>query len=51
MARSQIRRTGEAGDNHARAGLILGYIGLALFVLLILVGLLGGSSVQIARPR
>lgn len=33
IARRQIRRTGEDGDGMAVAGLILGYIGLALTVL------------------
>src|SRR5262249_6834716 len=36
IARSQIRRTGEEGDGMALAGLILGYIGLGLFVLFLL---------------
>ncbi len=31
IARKQIRRTGEAGDSAAITGLILGYLGLALF--------------------
>ena len=31
VARKQIRRTGEAGDGAALAGLILGYLGLAVF--------------------
>jgi len=33
MARRQIRQTGEQGDGMALAGMILGYIGLALTVL------------------
>ena len=33
LARKQIRRTGEAGDGMALAGMILGYVGLALTVL------------------
>jgi Domain of unknown function (DUF4190)/Domain of unknown function (DUF1707) len=37
MARSRIRRTGEQGDGMAVAGLILGYIGIALSVLLVLI--------------
>jgi hypothetical protein len=36
LARKRIRQTGEQGDGMARAGLILGYIGIALTVLLIL---------------
>jgi hypothetical protein len=34
MARRQIRQTGEAGDGMALAGMILGYIGLVLTILL-----------------
>lgn len=40
MARKQIRQTGEAGDGMALTGMILGYIGLALtalFVILIVI--------------
>jgi hypothetical protein len=36
MARRQIRRTGEAGDGMALAGLIMGWAGLALQVLLVI---------------
>jgi hypothetical protein len=32
LARRQIRRTGEQGDGMALAGLILGYVGGALFI-------------------
>jgi hypothetical protein len=35
IARREIRRTGEAGDGMATAGLVLGYIGTAIAVLLI----------------
>lgn len=35
LARAQIRRTGEQGDGMALAGLILGYVGTALFIALI----------------
>ena len=35
IARRQIRQTGEAGDGMALAGMILGYIGLALTALLV----------------
>jgi len=35
-ARRQIRQTGEQGDGLARAGLILGYAGLALTLLVVL---------------
>jgi hypothetical protein len=36
VARSQIKRTGEAGDGLALAGLIAGYISIGLFFLLVL---------------
>ena len=42
IARKQIRRTGEAGDGAAIAGLILGYLGLALFAFWMI--LLGAAS-------
>jgi Domain of unknown function (DUF4190) len=35
LARAQIRRTGEQGAGLALAGLILGYVGSALFIALI----------------
>jgi hypothetical protein len=35
LARKQIRQTGEAGDGMALAGMILGYVGLALTALLV----------------
>ena len=37
MARSQIKRTGEGGNGLAVAGLILGYVHLALGVLVLLI--------------
>ncbi|MGD0701964.1 MAG: DUF4190 domain-containing protein [Trebonia sp.] len=37
IARRQIRRTGEQGDGMAIAGLILGYVGGAIFIVLVLV--------------
>jgi uncharacterized membrane protein len=36
LARRQIRQTGEAGDGMALAGLILGYVGAVLLILVIL---------------
>jgi Domain of unknown function (DUF4190)/Domain of unknown function (DUF1707) len=36
LARAQIKRTGERGDGMAIAGLVLGYLGLAGWLLLIL---------------
>jgi hypothetical protein len=35
VARSQMRRTGEQGEGLAQAGLILGYLGVALPILLV----------------
>ena len=37
LARRQIRQTGEQGAGMALAGLILGYVGIALFIVLIAV--------------
>jgi hypothetical protein len=37
IARKQIRQTGEAGDGMALAGLILGYIGLGLTILFVII--------------
>jgi hypothetical protein len=37
IARGQIKRTGESGSGMALAGLILGYVHLALFVLGVLI--------------
>lgn len=37
MARKQIRQTGEQGDGMALAGMILGYIGMALTVLFVII--------------
>jgi hypothetical protein len=41
-ARKQIRRTGQQGDGLAIAGIVLGWLGLALFVLL-MIALVAGS--------
>ena len=49
VARAQIKRSGEAGDGAAIAGLILGYLGLAVFVFWMLVvgaGVVGTASVS-----
>src|SRR5580692_2625553 len=35
LARAQIRRTGEQGGGLALAGLIIGYVGIALFAVLV----------------
>jgi uncharacterized protein DUF4190 len=48
LARRQIRRTGERGDGMALGGLILGYVGGAIFIAaLLLFSIAAGSS---ARP-
>lgn len=36
MARKEIRRTGERGDGMALSGLALGWLGIVLFVLLVI---------------
>ena len=50
IARNQIRRTGEAGDGVALAGLIIGYLHLAAWVIigLIWLVLLGGMLAFLA---
>ena len=45
MARRQIRRTGEKGNGLALAGLILGYIGSAAFLLVVGVVIIGVLAV------
>jgi hypothetical protein len=47
VARAQIRRSGEAGDGAAIAGLILGYLGVVTFLfwlLVLMVGIVGASG-------
>jgi hypothetical protein len=44
VARAQIRRTGEDGDGLAVAGLVLGYLGFLIPVLLIVIGVAIGNS-------
>jgi hypothetical protein len=39
VARGQIRRTGERGDGMAVTGLVFGYLWIALWVLLLVVGI------------
>ena len=54
MARAQIRRTGEAGGAMALAGLILGYLHLALsiaLVALVVMLLLGVGIFALTRTR
>src|SRR5215469_13129585 len=46
LARRQIRETGEAGDGMALAGLILGYIGLALTALFVIIIVIAAAHVN-----
>ena len=54
MARAQIRRTGEAGQGLALAGLFLGWLAIVIFVLFIAVGTLAvvrtGHAVFYGNP-
>jgi hypothetical protein len=53
LAKSQIRRTGERGDGMATAGLILGYLHLAVVVLiagLVALLLVGVASTALVTP-
>ena len=45
-ARREIRQTGEQGDGLARAAILLGYIGLGLTVLVVLVVALGAVALS-----
>jgi hypothetical protein len=45
VARSQIRQRGQGGDGMAIAGIVLGWVGLGLLLLLIVLGVaVAGSS-------
>jgi uncharacterized protein DUF4190/uncharacterized protein DUF1707 len=46
MARSQIRRTGEQGAGMALAGLILGWVGIGLTVLVLIAAVLIAAAVS-----
>jgi uncharacterized membrane protein len=46
LARRQIRQTGEAGDGMALAGMILGYIGLALTALFVIIIVIAAVAVS-----
>jgi Domain of unknown function (DUF4190) len=50
IARGQIRRTGEQGGGLALAGLILGYVGGVLFIVLVLVFVAVAHKVGQAVP-
>ncbi len=58
MARRQIRRTGEAGGTLALTGLVLGWIGVTMWVLLwvavlgagLAIGVHGGHTVHMVHP-
>jgi hypothetical protein len=43
VARAQIRRTGERGDGMAAAGLVLGYLWVAFWVLIMIIGFSHGG--------
>jgi hypothetical protein len=47
MARRDIRQTGEDGSGMARAGLILGYVGVALIVVFFLLVLVAWAYVRL----
>lgn len=49
MARRQIRRTGDVGHGLAGAGLILGYVGLVLAILVTVIAALGSAHVVRVR--
>ena len=49
IARSRIRQTGEQGAGLALAGLILGYAGLVLFIILIIALIAVASSVRVRQ--
>jgi hypothetical protein len=46
IALSQIRHTRQGGRGLAIAGLVLGYVGLGLLVLLIVVGIVGTATIH-----
>jgi Domain of unknown function (DUF4190) len=52
MARRQIRQTGEQGAGMAMAGLILGYIGVALAIIgiIVIIALVSSSSTTFGQP-
>jgi hypothetical protein len=47
LARGRIRQTGEQGDGLALAGLILGYVGLVLAIVLVIAVIAIASSVSV----
>jgi hypothetical protein len=47
MARRDIRQTGEDGDGMAKAGLILGYVGVALVVVFLLMVLVAWAYLRL----
>lgn len=42
-ARRQIRRSGQRGDGMAISGLVIGYIGIALWLLILMLGIIGAT--------
>jgi hypothetical protein len=49
VARSQVRRSGQSGSGLALAGLILGYVGLAVTLLLVILALTSAASLQVQQ--
>ncbi len=50
MARREIRRTGEDGNGVATVGLVLGWAGLSLMVLVALIGLVIVAALRHSGP-
>lgn len=50
LARAQIRRTGEQGAGLALAGIILGYVGIALFIALVALFVVIASNIGHTLP-
>jgi hypothetical protein len=44
VARNQIRRTGQSGDGMAIAGIVLGWVGVAIMVLVLIFVVAAASS-------
>lgn len=44
LAKKQIRERGEAGGGMATAGIVLGWIGVGILVLLVMLGVAGAFS-------
>lgn len=44
VAKNQIRRTGEGGSGLATAGIVLGWVGVGVLLLVIVVGLIAAGN-------